>query len=141
MAASTFKLHERLEAGFFPITTVQKCRVLMKNEVQFPWFIVVPEVAPEVEDLHQLESERFIEVMSVVRNLSRFVEEKFAVEKLNVACIGNAVRQMHIHVVGRSKTDSAWPGVVWSWADKRKFTPGDEEEILEAALVHFDHQS
>jgi len=40
--------------------------------------------------------------MKSVRNVSRFVADYFQSEKLNVACIGNQVRQMHIHIVGRS---------------------------------------
>jgi diadenosine tetraphosphate (Ap4A) HIT family hydrolase len=52
---------------------------------------------------------------------------------LNVACIGNIVRQMHIHVVGRSTGDPAWPGVVWAFDGKRKYGAGEAGKIVEAA--------
>ena len=42
-------------------------------------------------------------------------------EKLNVACLGNSVRQMHIHLVARSSDDPAWPGTVWASDVKTKY--------------------
>ena len=35
------------------------------------------------------------------------------VEKINVGALGNIVRQLHVHVVGRAVGDAAWPGPVW----------------------------
>ena len=95
--------------------------MLLKNNALFPWLILVPEVGPEIEDLHQLEPERFHEVAELIREVSCFVSDHFKPDKLNVACIGNQVRQMHIHVVGRSPADPAWPGVVWSFEGKELY--------------------
>ena len=33
--------------------------------------------------------------------------------KLNIGALGNAVPQLHMHVVGRAPGDPAWPGPVW----------------------------
>lgn len=127
-----FSLNERLAAGGFEITRIHGCRILLKNEAQFPWFIIVPEVALGIEDLHQLDEETFAEVMLAVRKVSRFAEAHFHPEKLNVACIGNIVRQMHIHVVGRFSDDPAWPGVVWAFEGKRKYAEAEAERIVAA---------
>ena len=128
-----FTLNERLAVGGFEVTCIHGCRILLKDEVNFPWFIVVPEVPQGNEDLHQLDDATFSEVMLAVRKISRFVEAHFSPEKLNVACIGNIVRQMHIHVVGRSTGDPAWPGVVWAFDGKRKYGAGEAGKIVEAA--------
>jgi diadenosine tetraphosphate (Ap4A) HIT family hydrolase len=128
-----FALNERLAAGGFEIARMHGCRILLKNEANFPWFIVVPEVPQGIEDLHQLDEQTFAEVMVAVRNVSRFTEDHFRPEKLNVACIGNIVRQMHIHVVGRSMDDPAWPGVVWAFEGKRTYGEGEAGKIVEAA--------
>lgn len=112
----------------------QGCHVLLKNNRYFPWVIIVPEVEEGVEDLHQLSESRFAEVMGLVRVVSGFVEEYFQPEKLNVACIGNQVRQMHIHVVGRSPEDPAWPGVVWSSGAKDPYDSERLSEIRSALL-------
>ena len=73
----------------------------------------------DIEDLHQLSAERLDEVMQIVR----FIDTSFELEKLNVDCIGNQVRQIHIHVIGRRVTEGAWPSVVWgSTFDKKPYT-------------------
>jgi diadenosine tetraphosphate (Ap4A) HIT family hydrolase len=128
-----FTLNERLAAGGFEVTRIHGCRILLKDEALFPWFIIVPEVPQGIEDLHQLDDATFAEVMLAVRKISRFTEAYFRPEKLNVACIGNIVRQMHIHVVGRSMDDPAWPGVVWAFDGKRKYGEGEAGKIVEAA--------
>lgn len=128
-----FVLNDRLSAGCIEIALMHRCRILLKNEANFPWFIVVPEVPHGMEDLHHLDDATFAEVMQAVRKTSRFVEAHFRPEKLNVACIGNVVRQMHIHVVGRSADDPAWPGVVWAFDGKRKYAEGEADTIVGAA--------
>ncbi len=130
-----FTMNERLAAGCFEITRKHGCRILLKNEANFPWFIVVPEVAEGVEDLHQLDEATFKQVMRAVRETSAFVSSYFHPEKLNVACIGNIIRQMHIHIVARSPDDPAWPGVVWSFEEKRNYAGGEEEAIIGAARM------
>ena len=107
--------------------------MLLKDNASFPWLLVVPEVADGVEDLHQLEPERYAEVMIVVREVSFFVSGYFEPDKLNVACIGNQVRQMHIHVVGRSEGDAAWPGTVWASSVKSPWETDRVDAIRHAA--------
>lgn len=128
----SFTLHPRLAAGGFELATLSGCRVMLKNNAVFPWLLVVPEVEEGIEDLHQLSPERYVEVLAVVRRVSEFVAAHFQPEKLNVACIGNQVRQMHIHVVGRSPSDPAWPGTVWTSEAKRAYTEDEEAVIREA---------
>jgi diadenosine tetraphosphate (Ap4A) HIT family hydrolase len=132
-----FTLHPRLEAGGFDLGTWRGCRVLLKNNALFPWLILVPEVGPEIEDLHQLEPERFHEVAELIREVSCFVSDHFKPDKLNVACIGNQVRQMHIHVVGRSPADPAWPGVVWSFEGKELYAEDAVAGIRRAFAERF----
>ncbi len=133
-----FILNERLAAGGIEIGRRHRCRILLKNEANFPWFILVPEVPEGIEDLHQLDEETFWELMTCVRVVSRFVMEFFQPEKMNVACIGNVVRQMHLHVVGRSSGDPAWPGVVWAFEGKRKYDADEVERIIAAARAFLD---
>ncbi|MBX3742718.1 MAG: HIT family protein [Akkermansiaceae bacterium] len=132
-----FTLDPKLENGGFALGRTAGCRLLLKNNAHFPWLILVPEVEG-VEDLHQLPPQRYTEVLEVVRHVSEFVESHFSPEKLNVACIGNIVRQMHIHIVGRTSGDPAWPGTVWAFDGKKAYTDGEVEEIREAARIALD---
>jgi diadenosine tetraphosphate (Ap4A) HIT family hydrolase len=130
-----FQLHPRLAAGGFELGRVDGCRVLLKDQASFPWILIVPEVAEGVEDLHQLDERRYAEVTGLIRRVSLFVSNHFRPEKLNVGCIGNMVRQMHIHVVGRSSDDPAWPGTVWAYEGKSAYAPEAVEAIRAAARV------
>ena len=109
------------------------CKVILKDNALFPWIILVPEVEEGVEDLHQLDAARYEEVLAAVRQVSLFVSAHFQPEKLNVACIGNQVRQMHIHVVGRFLDDPAWPGTVWAFDGKQNYSTEEEAAIRAAA--------
>lgn len=122
-----FTLHPRLAAGGLDLGGIGSCRLLLKNNAIFPWFLLVPEVEEGIEDLHQLDPDHYKEVMTAIRRVSQFVSEHFATEKLNVACIGNQVRQMHIHIVGRSSGDPAWPGTVWAFDGKQAYA---DDELL-----------
>jgi diadenosine tetraphosphate (Ap4A) HIT family hydrolase len=132
-----FILDPKLENGGFMLGRTAGCLLLLKNNALYPWFILVPEVEG-VEDLHQLPPQRYTEVLEVVRHLSEFVESHFSPEKLNVACIGNIVRQMHIHIVGRTSGDPAWPGTVWASDEKKAYSEEEVEEIREAARIALD---
>ena len=122
-----FTLHPRLAAGGLDLGGIGGCRLLLKNNAIFPWFLLVPEVEEGIEDLHQLDPETYGEVMSAIRMVSQFVADQFSPEKLNVACIGNQVRQMHSHIVGRSTDDPAWPGTVWAFDGKQAY---DDDEMV-----------
>ena len=127
-----FEIHPRLTAGGFEIGRTGGCRLLLKDNALFPWFLLVPEVEG-IEDLHELPPGKYEEVMAAMRRVSEFVASHFQPEKLNVACIGNQVRQMHIHVVGRSPGDPAWPGTVWAFEGKKSYSEDEIGEILSAA--------
>jgi diadenosine tetraphosphate (Ap4A) HIT family hydrolase len=128
-----FTLHHRLAAGSHPLTIMSGCHILLKDNAVFPWLLIVPET--DVEDLHQLTPERYEEVTAVIRKVSTFVSDYFQPEKLNVACIGNMVRQMHIHIVGRSASDPAWPGTVWASDAKSPWPQEQVDQIRQAALA------
>ena len=132
----SFSLHPRLEAGTHLLGTRNNCLVLLKNNAAFPWLLIVPQVDESVEDLHQLSPEHYGEVAFLIRSVSHFVSEYFQPEKLNVACIGNIVRQMHIHLVGRSQSDPAWPGTVWANDAKEAYQDDTVAEIRKAACAY-----
>lgn len=127
-----FELHPRLASGGFEIGILGGCRLLLKDNALFPWLLLVPEVV-EIEDLHQLPPAQYEEVMVAIRRVSEFVADYFKPEKLNVGCIGNQVRQMHIHIVGRSTGDPAWPGTVWAFDGKQSYTDAEVGNITAAA--------
>ncbi len=127
-----FELHPRLAAGGIEIGRLGGCLLLLKNNALFPWFLLVPQVEG-IEDLHQLPPDQYTAVMAAMRSVSDFVTSHFKPDKLNVACIGNQVRQMHIHIVGRSASDPAWPGTVWAYEGKQIYQDEVLAEIRDSA--------
>jgi diadenosine tetraphosphate (Ap4A) HIT family hydrolase len=127
----SFELHPRLGKGCHMIGKSGSCQILLKDNAAFPWILIVPEVADGIEDLHQLSATQFTEVVFLIRQVSEFMSTYFKPEKLNVACIGNQVRQMHIHLVARSSDDPAWPGTVWASDVKTQY---DVEQIVDICV-------
>ncbi len=126
-----FEMSERLAKGGFDFGSYLGCRVLLKNNAYYPWFVLVPEVESDIEELTDLTPEEYVGVMDLVYELSLFIKKHFDVKKVNVGCVGIVVPQLHIHLVGRTETDPAWPGVVWGCQDKRVYDEQEVERIKE----------
>lgn len=108
---AAWTLDPRLDADCHALGRLGQNRLLLMDNAQVPWFILVPQTS--ATEFYQLEPELQQAVLSDVNALSAFIKDHFAVHKLNIAAIGNLVRQLHIHVIGRYVHDPYWPGVVW----------------------------
>jgi len=106
-----FTLDDRLSHDCHWLADLSLSRLLLMNNALLPWFILVPKV--DVVELHELSTEQQQQLLAEINLISRFLQQTFTPDKLNVAAIGNIVRQLHIHIVGRSTHDICWPGVVW----------------------------
>lgn len=127
--STSFTLNERLANGSADIGRHGICRVLLKNNAHFLWVLLVPEVPAEVTELHHLDEAEYASVCASIRVFSQWMEQQPGVEKVNVAAIGNQVRQLHIHIVGRHSQDIAWPGVIWACSEKLAYSAERFEEI------------
>ncbi len=107
-----FALDTRLQNDTDFVIDLQLCTVRLMNDAQYPWLILVPQVA-DVSELHHL-TETQQSLLNQDSNLTSVVlTEVFNPETLNVAALGNMVRQLHIHHVARYSDDPAWPGPIW----------------------------
>jgi diadenosine tetraphosphate (Ap4A) HIT family hydrolase len=117
----TFQLHPRLKEDCIAIGRFELCQLLMMNDSQYPWFILVPERA-DVQEIYQLsktERELLTEESSyLAENLAAL----YQADKMNIAAIGNIVPQLHIHHIVRYQTDKAWPAPVWGKFDAVPYT-------------------
>lgn len=109
----SFTLHPQLERDSFFIEDLSVSRLLLMNDIRFPWLILVPR-KPDVRELIDLSTEEYAKVMQEIRHVSEITHKAFSPDKLNVAALGNVVPQLHIHVIARYENDSAWPNPVWS---------------------------
>ncbi len=122
-----FELDHRLAADCVVLGELKFSLVLLVKNALLPWFILVPRTTQaELIDLTKAEQDLVYQETLFV---SEFVRRNFEITKLNVGAIGNIVRQMHIHVVGRHESDFCWPGVVWGRSEKEAYAPERIEEI------------
>jgi diadenosine tetraphosphate (Ap4A) HIT family hydrolase len=112
MCISSFTLHPQLERDTVPVGDLALSRVLLMNDANYPWLILVPRRAGVVEIVDLAEAER-THLMQEVAQASAVLKALTECEKLNVAAIGNVVPQLHVHVVARRHSDPAWPKPVW----------------------------
>lgn len=94
-------------------------RLLLKHDPDFPWMILVPQRANLVE-LSDLDGEAATSLMQEIRQVSQTFQDYLAQsslgrpDKMNIAALGNQVRQLHVHIIARYSSDEAWPNPVWS---------------------------
>jgi len=95
-------------------------RVLLNNDANFPWVILVPRRAGAVELIDLGAVDRTV-LTTEINDASRALKAITRCDKLNVAALGNVVAQLHVHVIARFKTDAAWPNPVWGKAPRKDY--------------------
>lgn len=107
-----FQLHSKLATDTLLIGDWPLCRILLMNDNTFPWLILVPRIENvcEIIDLKEIDQQQLILEIS---RASRSLKAALNPDKLNIAALGNVVSQLHIHLIARYKTDSAWPRPIW----------------------------
>lgn len=122
-----FKLNDQLAKDCHELGFIDNSRILLMNNSLVPWLVIVPEVQEtELYKLNELQQKKIVQQINI---LSEFIQTQYKTDKINVASIGNMVRQMHIHVVGRFETDYCWPGVVWGAKENEPYTLENIDEI------------
>lgn len=117
MADAGFTVPERLARGGVELLRLPLSVVLLKSDARWPWLILVPQRADAVE-LHALSDTDAQQLMREIRVASVAVSAEPGVTKINVAALGNQVRALHVHVVGRWEGDPAWPDPVFTTIGK-----------------------
>lgn len=107
-----FILHQRLKEDTIEITRLKLSRVLLMRDSSFPWLILVPE-RENIREIHELSMEDRAVLIEEISLASQVIERLYMPDKINVGALGNLVPQLHIHVIGRFRTDRGWPGPVW----------------------------
>ncbi len=106
-------------------------RLLLMDDANYPWAILVPRRASAVEliDLSEEEQARLTREIAAV---SAALRAATGCHKLNVAALGNVVAQLHVHVIARFREDAAWPRPVWGAAPRKVYAPGERDELIAA---------
>lgn len=125
---ATFTLHEQLARDCVALGDFPLCRLLLMNDAQYPWFILVPRRAG-MREIHELAQRDRRQLWEESDALSRWLATSYKPDKLNIAMLGNVVPQLHLHHIARFRTDAAWPRPVWGLQPALPYNPDTTAEI------------
>ena len=106
-------MHPRLTADCEPLCELGLSTALLARDPRFHWVILVPRIAG-LRDLHDVPAARRATLFDEIERVSEALKRVARADKINVAALGNQVRQLHVHVIARRTDDPAWPDPVWS---------------------------
>jgi len=115
------KLHPQLEKDCFILGEFRLCSLLLLNDANYPWFILLPN-RENISEIHQLSAEDQQQLWAESMFFSQCLEQVFHPDKLNIAALGNVVPQLHIHHIARFRTDACWPAPVWGAVQPTPYT-------------------
>lgn len=118
----------RLEAISTFVVNLDLCQVRLYNNASFPWVMLISNTSVvEIVDLNEREQQTLMKEICLESTVMRQLHNP---KKLNVASLGNAVPQMHVHVVARYENDGAWPRPVWYSGVESAYTPAEMDKQI-----------
>ncbi|MBN0986058.1 HIT domain-containing protein [Amphritea pacifica] len=123
-----FELDSRLDNDCITLGDFPLCRLLLMNDANYPWFILVPRRA-EASEIYHLSPADQAQLLHESSFLSENLHDVFDGDKMNIAALGNMVKQLHIHHVVRFEDDPAWPAPVWGAVTAKPYTEDQIQEI------------
>jgi len=124
----SFELDARLARDTQPLIRLDLCDVRLLNDTRWPWLVLVPQ-RPEITELFELtpldQTMLTFEQMMVATAL----KQATGCVKINIAAIGNIVRQLHVHVIARFEGDPNWPGPVWGYGKAEPYGAEAEQDF------------
>ncbi len=139
MTDSAWSLHPQLERDGASIGDLPLSRVLVMNDANYPWAVLVPR-RPDLVEVLDLDAAGQAQLMTEIAHVARALRAVTHCHKLNIAALGNAVPQLHVHVIARFASDAAWPKPVWGVVPARPYEPGKFQQLVAALRgeIQFD---
>lgn len=128
-----FILDKRLREDTIIIGQFPLSLILLMNDANYPWFILVPQRAG-VREVFELQD---LDQVQLVKESSYFAKQltsSYQPDKINIAALGNIVPQLHLHHLVRFRSDAAWPDPVWGKVAKRPYNTRDLEAVRERVV-------
>ena len=133
-----FTLHERLVADSTPIGELPLCTLLLINDANYPWLVLVPR-RPEIREIYQLETTDRVQLLEESCVLSEVMDAVFTPLKMNVAALGNMVPQLHLHHIARFSDDPAWPNPVWGAVPAKAYDDDTQQKLIFSIVEGFNN--
>ena len=126
-----FQLDDRLAADTVSVMQTGVIDVRMMRDARYYWLVLVPQIEGAVEwfDLPDVSARG---LFTTAQECAQRLQALTRADKMNIAALGNMVKQLHVHVIARHEADEAWPGPVWGVGEAVDF---DEAELKDRLIA------
>ncbi|MEL0150261.1 MAG: HIT domain-containing protein [Parvibaculales bacterium] len=126
-----FQLDDRLAADTVSVMQSGVIDVRMMRDARYYWLVLVPQIEGAVEwfDLPDVAARG---LFTTAQECAQRLQALTRADKMNIAALGNMVKQLHVHVIARHEADEAWPGPVWGVGEAVDF---DEAELKDRLIA------
>lgn len=124
-----FTLNPKLKADTYFICDLSISSLLLMNDANYIWLILVPR-KPNLIEITDLSFAEQTEVLQEINSVAKILKEEFLADKLNIANLGNVVSQLHIHVIARKKTDATFPKPVWGNSPTKPYDDKEANDLI-----------
>ena len=126
-----FQLDDRLAADSVSVMQSGVIDVRMMRDARYYWLVLVPQIEGAVEwfDLPDVAARG---LFTTAQECAQRLQALTRADKMNIAALGNMVKQLHVHVIARHEADEAWPGPVWGVGEAVDF---DEAELKDRLIA------
>lgn len=125
-----FTIHPQLEKDCIHIGDFSLCSLLLLNDANYPWLILLPR-REGLTEIYQLPVADQHQLMAESSCLCQCMHQLFRPDKMNIAAIGNIVPQLHIHHIARFRADACWPAPVWGAVPAKPYSQEQINELQE----------
>ena len=129
-----FALDPRIAATTLALAETSTSLARMINDCRFPWIVLVPR-HPNAVELFDLPAPLRHALFDEAAAIAARMAQGFSAEKINIATLGNKVRQFHLHLVARRIGDAAWPDGVWNGTAAEPFDDATQLAAMQARLL------
>jgi diadenosine tetraphosphate (Ap4A) HIT family hydrolase len=133
-----FPIHSALLNSSVELAQLPLSTLLLVNDSQFPWLILVPRKA-DISEIYELEWEDQQQLMNESSLIAEMMMMLFEGDKMNIAAIGNICPQLHLHHVVRYKNDLCWPDPIWGKHSPVSYDDQQLQEITQKILDSLAH--
>ena len=125
MDATAFEIDSQLAQTSYPLVSLNVSDLRLVDDQRWPWLLIIPRV-PHAVELIDLSPDLRSIVWLEIDHVARVMRDQLSPYKLNIAALGNQVRQLHIHCIARFVDDEAWPNPIWGVGQS---VPYDSEQL------------
>lgn len=124
-----FELAQRIAVESVALAQLPLCHVRLMDDSRYPWLLLLPR-RPGLVEWTELAPADLAALSLEIAQASRALGAVASFDKLNIGALGNIVRQMHVHVIGRSVGDAAWPDPVWGRGQRVPYAAEQRDRLV-----------